>query len=193
MEFGNYGSSFGLAHLIPQTGLYPLPYALRSDGYASSRHGDDYSSASTPLDDSVGPWSGMDFLGKAPKHHSEADPLGDFFSGKKAFLSDSIEGVVGLIYERQHLKYENFRKIDYDSCRAKTLLFQIDQWRLGLHQNVDRLRMGLEKELIGLERERRMEEVACWRDIVRLKTDLRELTGEFAQEKRRDSLLSDGK
>ena len=45
------------------------------------------------------------------------DPIDRFFAAKKAFLVDSVEETLGLIYEREHLKYENIQKIDDEECR----------------------------------------------------------------------------
>ena len=45
-------------------------------------------------------------------------------------------------------------------------------------------------EIAGLEKERRMEEVSCWRDITRLKSELRETLKEFNHEKEKEGLLS---
>ena len=72
-------------------------------------------------------------------------------------------------------------------------LFPLYQFHVGLNPNVDRMRSNIDKELIGLEREKRMEEVACWRDISRLRGELREIMGEYAQEKRKDGLLGETK
>lgn len=118
-----------------------------------------------------------------------SDPLDHFFTGKRQFLAKSIEEVLGLIYEREQIKYDNIRKADYDSSKLKTRLFAIDSWRTGVDPQLDRTRSQIDGELMGLEREKRLEEVACWRDITRLKSELRETLQEFNQEKRREALL----
>jgi hypothetical protein len=132
----------------------------------------------------------LDALIEESEKRDKKDPVDVYFLGKRRFLSDSIADILGLIYGREHLKDENLRKIDYDSILTKERLFQIDYWRAGWNPNVDRLRMNLERELIGFGREKRLEEVACWRDVCRLKSELREVSREFAVEKRRQSLLS---
>jgi len=81
--------------------------------------------------------------------------------------------MVGLIYEREHLKYENSHKIDYDACRVETKLLQLYEWPVGSNSNIDSTRTNLLREINGFEREKRMEEVACWRDVCRVKSDLR--------------------
>lgn len=113
-----------------------------------------------------------------------------FLAGKREFLARSVEDILGMIYEREGLRDEHLRKIDYDSCKVSTRLLGIDYWRLGANKDLDKLRMNLEREIIAFEREKRMEEVNCWRDTSRLRTDLREVMREASQEWRRDSLLS---
>lgn len=190
-----------LANAIPRLGYYPLPQAsfFYNKGLYASRFGYSANDGATGdqafltepktrsapyLQDFFGYWLGHN------EPNAKDDPLQQFMEGKKHFLTRGIEDVLGLIQERVQIKYDNLRKITYDSSKTKGMLFQLYRWQIGGNPNVDRLRMGIEKELIGLEREKRMEEVNCWRDVTRLRTEMRELLGETAQEKRRDSLLS---
>lgn len=118
-----------------------------------------------------------------------SDPLSHFFTAKKRFLSKSVEDILGLIYEREEIKYDNLQKTDYDSCQLKTRLFEIDSWRAGINPQLDKTRGQIDRELMTLEREKRFENVACWRDTTRLKGELREALREFNQEKRKEGLL----
>lgn len=120
------------------------------------------------------------------------DPLESFFAGKKEFLVKSVREIMGLIYEREHLKDENIRGIDYDECHTKTRLFEIDHWHPGVNPGIDRIRTNIERELLACEREKRMEEVACWRDVCRQKSDLREVMRDLEREVDRQSLISGG-
>lgn len=124
----------------------------------------------------------------APKN----DPLDQFMGGKKEFLAKSIEDILGLMYEREQLKYENFSKIDDESCKFGTQLLELEKWYTGKNSNIDKWKSNLQRDLAALEREKRFEEVACWRDTTRLKSELREVMKEFSQEKRRESLLTGG-
>ena len=100
-----------------------------------------------------------------------------------------MEDVLGLIYEREEIKSNNIRTIDYDSCRTKARLFEIGSWQTGADPQLDKTRGNIERELLGFEREKRFEEVACWRDMTRLKSELREVLREFDGEKRKEALL----
>lgn len=117
--------------------------------------------------------------------------LDQFLTGKKRFAAKSVEEIVGLIYARDSIRYAQGRSIDYESTQLKERLFETGEWQTGLNPQLDKTRGALHRELGGLEREKRMEEVACWRDISRLKGDLREALREFDLEKRKENLLKD--
>jgi len=117
------------------------------------------------------------------------DPINAFFTAKQAFLGKSVQDIVGLIYERESLKYASFRAMDYQATQTKTKLFELNNLRFGLDPQFERVRQNIEKELNTLESEKRREYVECWRDIMRLKGDLREVMREFGQEKRKSALL----
>ena len=123
------------------------------------------------------------------KIDAEYDPLERFFLGKKISLARGVEDITGLIEEREILKYTNNRNIDYESCLTKTKVFELEHWHLGANPSIDKMRSTFERELLSFEREKRMEEVACWRDVARLKSELREATKELDQENRRGDLF----
>ncbi len=175
---------------LAQALTYPEPYhssidsaCLPSGSSKSLWHDHDEKRAWAPYDGNIDTLS----------QENKTDPLERFFAGKRNFLLKSGREIVGLIYEREHLKYQNICRIDYDVCRTTTLLFEIDRWHPGVNPGIDRIRTNIERELLAFEREKRMEEVACWRDFCRLKSDLREVTREFERENQREALMSGGK
>ena len=117
------------------------------------------------------------------------DPLDAFFGRRRHFLAKTAEEILELIQERVQLKYENIRRMDYDSCRIGTRLLQMEPWPLGSNPNIDRMRSGLEQELLAFEKEKRMEEVACWRDVCRTCSELREAVRELFDEDQRQRLV----
>ena len=168
--------------------LPPGPYSYSYPDL--SYHPSDSYGIDTPQRKDEGLVSHLDVLSADIQQVSRADPLNQFFAGKKAFLSKSVEEMVGLIYEREHLKHENIHKIDYDACRVGTKLLQLYEWPVGSNSNIDSTRTNLLREINAFEREKRMEEVACWRDVCRVKSDLREVMREVSQEKFRQDLIS---
>ena len=99
----------------------------------------------------------------------------------------SMEGAFRLI------KHAHLHKIDYESCQMKTRLYEVDQRRRGGDPQAEKIRVQIEREMTSLEREKRFEEVACWRDTTRLRGDLREAMRELGQEERKSALLSGGR
>ena len=128
-------------------------------------------------------------MGSVDVPYKGSDPLDRFFESKRRILAKSVEDVVSLIEERKTIKYDNFEKIDYDSCCVQTKLYELDHWPPESKSTVERKRSAFEKELLNFEREKRMEEVACWRDVARMRGDLRELMFHVEEEKRRQSLI----
>jgi len=198
MEFGAIRSNQNQYDVTAQERLYKYYYATptepASDHYGLAGAfayglGDGYSDAATGLT-SENRTSHLDALTDSLETPPSSDPLDCFFSGKRDFIARSVEDILGMIYERESLKYENIEKIDYDFCKVHSRLFPLEYWETGMHSEIDKTRTNIEKELVNLEREKRMEEVASWRDIARLRTDLREVMREFTQQKSREALLS---
>jgi hypothetical protein len=141
-----------------------------------------------PMNEDDG-FSHLDAITDDITEQASKDPLAPFFNGQKAFLGKSVQDILGLIYERETLKYNNLRGIDYDSGQLKSKLFEIDSWRTGVNPQIDKTRAQIDRDLFAFEHEKRFEEVACWRDTTRLRTELRETLGEFQREKRKQTLL----
>jgi len=118
-----------------------------------------------------------------------SDPIDSFFAAKRAFAARSVEDILGLIYERESILYDNLHKIDYETSGVKGRLFEINNWQWGMNPQMERVRFQFEHELRALEGDKRKEEVECWRDIARLRTELREAMREFSQEQRKAGLM----
>ena len=74
-------------------------------------------------------------------------------------------------------------------CDVKTKLYELDHWPPETNMSVERKRATFEKELLNFDREKRMEEVSCWRDTTRLRGDLRELMFKVGEEQRRQNFI----
>ena len=113
-----------------------------------------------------------------------------FLGRKKNFAARSVQDILGLIYERETIKYDMARIIDYERCHMGTQLLEIGDWKTGDNAQLDKTRGQIEKNVIALNQEKRREETACWRDVTRLKSELREALREFDQEHHKNNLLS---
>ena len=179
----------------PETPTYPRNPLVLSSFYSSIPYNHYHHSAlSSPAasDSYVPPIS--DGVLEALTHNITAtparDPIDAFFTAKKTFAARSVEDILTSLYERETLKYDNLRDIDYQSTTLRTRLFELQRWRLGLNPQMERVRFQVEQELTGLEGEKRKEHVECWRDVTRLKGDLRDALREFGQEQRKTDLLN---
>ena len=178
----------------PETPTYPRNPLVLSSFYSSIPYNHYHHSAfsSPAASDSYVVTAGDGVL-EALTHNITTtparDPIDAFFTAKKTFAARSVEDILTSLYERETLKYDNLRDIDYQSTTLRTRLFEIQRWRLGLNPQMERVRFQVEKELADLEGEKRKETVECWRDVTRLKTDLRDALREFGQQKRTADLL----
>lgn len=117
------------------------------------------------------------------------DPLDELLSGKRAFAAKSVEDILGSMYERESLKYDSIRELDYQSSQMRNRLTALESWQWGFNPQMERVRLGVEQELHDIETNKLKEHVECWRDVTRLKTDLRDALREFNQEKQKGALL----
>jgi len=152
-----------------------------------------HSTFSSPAaSDSYVPPAGDGVL-EALTHNITTPPPGDsidaFFTSKRTFAARSVEDILTSLYQRETLKYDNLRQLDYEEAALKTRLHELEAWHTGMNPQMERVKIGLEHELHALAGETRREHVECWRDVTRLKTDLRDALREFGQQKRTADLL----
>ncbi len=121
-----------------------------------------------------------------------ADPVEEMLKARRGFLEKSVEDILSMLEERQDMKEDHLTKIDKESCEAKTRMFEVDGWQPAMNKEADRIRANSEKEMSGLEREKRMEEIACWRDVSRMRMELHTVLQEWSGEKRKESFLLGG-
>lgn len=132
----------------------------------------------------------IDALTSDVEQGNQHGSLERFLGRKKNFAAKSVQDILGLIYERESIKYELAHAIDYEQCHLGTQLLEIDDWRTGDNPQLDKTRGQLERNIIALNQEKRREETACWRDVTRLKSELREVLREFDGEHHKNNLLS---
>jgi len=121
------------------------------------------------------------------------DLLDRFLQSKQTTLNRSIKDVVGLIYQREELKQRNLYELLMTECNIGTKLANTEVWDFGVNPVIDKRRAILEKELLDIDKERRKEEVAAWKDTLTLKSDLRELLNQLYKEQSRKELLYQGR
>jgi hypothetical protein len=118
-----------------------------------------------------------------------ADPLESFFNSKKEVLLDFAKGLINQIYERIAISENNLYEMDKRISRANSVLDQLEVFELGSIPVIDKRKVVFEQELIGFEQEKRLEKVACWRDITRLKSQLLEIKQQISTQTNRQKLI----
>ena len=108
----------------------------------------------------------------------------------------SLMGIMqGEIDERLRIKDSILDKIDYDSLYVENyMLHEMETWApnsWGSNKNIEKRRSALENMLAGLQKEKRMEYVSCFRDLVFLKKDLVGVLREYWAAKSRERMLSE--
>lgn len=107
------------------------------------------------------------------------DPLDQFLQAKHTNRTRSIEDVEALIEQRDHLKQSNLYGILLNECQVLTKIHEMEHFDFAVNPLVEKRRATFEKELLDFDKQRRMEEVAAWKDTLTLKSDLRELLQEL--------------
>ena len=120
------------------------------------------------------------------------DPVQSALDDKVAFSERLVGDLIGMIQKREELRDGHITNIDGESCHAMGRVFGVEQWHPAMNRDADKVRANAEKEISGLEREKRMEEIACWRDTSRLRMELHEKAREWLGERRRQSFVFDG-
>ena len=172
----------------------PINSTRRSTSYnfpSSSTYAFTPSDSAAPYTPSAGGSTHLDAITDCLAVKPSQDPLDSFFSAKRVFLGKSVEDILGSIYERVTLKYENLDQLKYQSTRLGSRLLQLNSCNWGMNPQIERVRIGLEHEILATDTEKRNEEVECWKNVTRLKTELRETLREFSQEKQKSALIGD--
>lgn len=94
------------------------------------------------------------------------------FTGKGKTLRATIKALFHQILTREKLNYVLLKQIDGDMCRAGTYLEDMRRFTARDYSrqftDLSRRRTQVEERIIGLEKEKRAEYLACWRDLAYL-------------------------
>jgi hypothetical protein len=121
------------------------------------------------------------------------EPLQEFLSGKRKILFQSLEDIVGLIKQREEMRDINTDQIDKEICYVHTKIMNLPRQKYSFNKDVEKTYNSMVQQSLMLYQAKRDEEINCWKDILRLKTDLRESVSELEQEKRKQNLIKGAK
>ena len=105
-------------------------------------------------------------------------PVDYVLSEKLYSLKKNVEHVRQEIKTRWQLKERFQKEMDYQISQAADSFNQL-QKGVGYNVGVDMKRNALEQELLKLRSERRSHAVRCWKDIIGLRKELREVMKEY--------------
>ena len=109
------------------------------------------------------------------------------FSEKVGIAKALVIQILSQIKEREIIKERNFAKINYDMGRLSWLK---DMCAGSYALNMSNADLDLEKQVVNLEKEKRTEQVSCWRDLVNLKKDLMGIMAEYKTTAKKKKVLS---
>jgi hypothetical protein len=117
--------------------------------------------------------------GDSDRQSSVSPALGATLSQRKKLLKERIEELVADIGKREGLEEQMLEKAELETSGLEFLLGQVKTWSLGSYPSVDMRRTNLEREILTLKKEGWDERLRCWKDVVALKKDLREVLEEY--------------
>jgi hypothetical protein len=116
--------------------------------------------------------------------------LAKFLSSKRKSLNKNLDDILNRIKEREKIKDTNTLEIDQEICQVHTSMLNHPKNMYAVDMATIKSFNALQQQVNTLYNAKRAEEISCWRDVTRLKNDLRDFKKILEQEKRRQSLLS---
>ena len=100
------------------------------------------------------------------------DVLAQVISDRVSFLKGTIDELTALIAEREKLKADMQSNIDDDLCQVQSVIYALEQDMGGVVDKSKR-RIGLEKQISDLYKEKRQQQLSHRQDTVKLKRERR--------------------
>lgn len=119
-------------------------------------------------------------------------PVISFFSDKARVLKEEIEKINQDMEIRKKIQRKSQEDICKDVKEVRRLLHELSLYSPGTKHSIDVRRLDLERELIGLGKEKRLAKLSLWKDIVFLRRELREIVFEYQALKRMGELVENG-
>ena len=105
--------------------------------------------------------------------------LGTTLAQRKELLKEQIEELIADIRKRERLEEELLEKADVEAAGLGLLLGWVSNVSPGDYPSIDARRTNLEREILALKKAGWDERLRCWRDLVMLKKELREVLEEY--------------
>ena len=113
---------------------------------------------------------------------SDDDSLDAILNSKRDLLLDKLAMLAQALYQRKVIKSELFQNIQKDSTWCQNQMFEIEK----LYD--PKLEREWKRNMLDLNRERRQEQAAYFRDLTMIQKDIRDTMIEYIKEKQMDLL-----
>lgn len=185
MDFGNNFNGFW------HNGLGALPYRALSPFFLNQLH--NYPNINPKQDSLMQRQMLMEpdlKFGNDNSSHLDDSLTEGILPDKSKSLKALVEIINEEIDERLKIKDGILSRMEDDIVRCDNYLLEVKSIGIPYYFIASRRRTSIEHEIFALEREKRMEETACWRDLVFLKKDLFAALKEYWAAVNREKLLS---
>jgi hypothetical protein len=102
---------------------------------------------------------------QSPKKLDISRTLSGSLLNKMKILRDAIDEIDGLIQLRKALSDSIYERVDREISDADFQLSQLKPWQLGHNHSIEMRRIGVEREILALMKEKRSEDVKKWEHI----------------------------
>ena len=126
-----------------------------------------------------------------PKHHptsKESAGLGELFGRRTHILKTKLEVITVELFDRVRIRERNLVAIGDDQEKLNQILGIVDR-QVRYHFRDSREKASFYDRFFDLEREKRDQDVECWRDVTQLMRDFLEVWEALEQGKSRSIFL----
>lgn len=117
--------------------------------------------------------------------------IDDLIDQRKSILAAKLDVLTAELHERLSIRKDNIASFIYDECKLGSMISQLYFTTGGYIDKSPRRMASLEKQGFDIQKERRDQDVECWRDIVMLTKDFLSVWEAYEQAKSRAYLMKD--
>ena len=115
----------------------------------------------------------------------QKESIDELFEDRLGLIRSKMELILLQLEQRKKINQDVFYRIDKDSCKAQTLIFEMGYRAY----RMDRERLTMEKVKFDLESQKRLEEVSYFRDTGLLNKDLKDTLIQYLSEVQKSKIM----
>jgi len=113
------------------------------------------------------------------------DPIMEMLDTDRKDLLERIDILDKWLDQRKQIQNDNLSRIEYDICQVDSSI-RHSEW---INPYDHRELHGLERSIIDLEEQKRMENTGAWKDMFLVGKELLELTRQYQQQRKREQVM----